>query len=82
MAKAPTCRVCGVQVPARQGPGRRARYCSVPCRRAVEYARRRWDRQDRQTARFALPRPGRSRILVRLYREAVARQRQRLGKRP
>jgi len=82
MAKVPLCRTCGGEVPARQGPGRRARYCSVTCRRRAEYARRRWDRQDRQIARGARPRPGRSQILMRLVREAAARQRQRLGKRP
>jgi hypothetical protein len=82
MTSRSVCKNCGAALPPRPGPGRRPRYCSLACRRAAEYARRRWDRQARRIDRYAHSRDGRSAIIVRLVREAAARLRQAAGPRP
>ena len=85
MPKAPTCRACGAALPTRPGPGRRARYCSVACRRAVEYARRRWATLQRQAAareQQADQYPSLVYYLPRLRRQQAADLRERAGTRP
>ena len=89
MAKRKTCRACGKGLTERAGPGPRAAYCSVGCRRAVEYARRRWDARVRQAA--ALERaaagwlergPRFNPVRAQLLRWEAARLRRAAGKRP
>jgi len=73
----------------RLGPGRRARYCSTACRRAVEYARRRWDARlrraaalERTAARARERGPGFNPVRALLLRWEAARLRRAAGKRP
>ncbi len=79
------CCTCGAPLPVRRGRGRRARYCSGTCRRAVEYARRRWETLQRQAAALeqqADQYPSYVHFLPLLRRQQAADLRERAGKRP
>ena len=85
MADVTVCRSCGAPLVWRPGPGRRARYCSVACRRAVEYARRGWDATQRQAAALeqrAAAYPPSLRLLQSIWRQRAARLRRDAGPRP